>query len=115
MSPGRLSLRGRGGGADSGDVNQAEIGQKERRVERVQFETDRQRIVGDVTLPPEGYQSRFSDALNRPDVTFIPLVNAEVSSLMGGDAVERLPFIVLGKSHVRIAYPIDSGQQQRRD
>jgi uncharacterized protein DUF6812 len=95
-------------------VNQAEIGQKERRVERVQFETDRHRIVGDVTLPPEGYQSRFSDSLNRPDVTFIPIVNAEISSLMGGD-VERLPFIVISKSHVRVAFPLDSGQQQRRD
>jgi hypothetical protein len=95
-------------------VNQAELGQRERRVERVQFETDRQRIVGDVTLPPEGYQSRFSDSLNRPDVTFIPLVNAEVSSLAGGD-VEHLPFIVVCKSHVRIAYPLNSGQPQRRD
>jgi uncharacterized protein DUF6812 len=95
-------------------VNQADIGQKEQWVERVQFETDRQRIVGDVMLPPEGYQSRFSDSLNRPDVLFIPLVNVEVSSLMGGD-VERLPFIVVCKSHVRIAYPIDSEQQQRRD
>jgi len=90
-------------------VNHAEIGQKERRVERVQLETDRQRIVGDVTLPPEGYQSRFSDALNRPDVTFIPLVNAEISSLMGGD-VERKPFIVVCKSHVRIAFPLEPGQ-----
>lgn len=80
--------------------------QKERRVERVQFETDRQRIVGDVTLPPEGYQSRFSDSLNRVDITFIPLVNAEVSSLMGGD-VERLPFMVLSKSHVRVAFPVE--------
>ena len=95
-------------------MNHAEIGQKERRVERVQFETDRQRIVGDVTLPPEGYQSRFSDSLNRPEVTFIPLVNAEISSLMGGD-VEHMPFLVLCKSHVRIAYPLNSGQQQRRD
>jgi hypothetical protein len=95
-------------------VNHAEIGQKERRVERVQFETDRQRIVGDVTLPPEGYQSRFSDSLNRPEVTFIPLVNAELSSLMGGD-VEHMPFLVLCKTHVRIAYPVNSGQQQRRD
>jgi hypothetical protein len=72
----------------------------------VQFETDRQRIVGDVTLPLAGYQSRFSDALNRPDVIFIPLVNAEVSSLTGGD-VERLPFLVLSKSHVRVAFPVD--------
>jgi hypothetical protein len=82
-----------------------DLGQKERRVERVQFETDRQRIVGDVTLPPEGYQSRFSDSLNRVDIIFIPLVNAEVSSLMGGD-VEHLPFMVLSKSHVRVAFPV---------
>jgi hypothetical protein len=88
-------------------VNRPEIGQKDRRVERVLFETDRQRIVGDVTLPPEGYQSRFSDSLNRPDVTFIPVVNAEVSSLMGGD-VERRPFVVVCKTHVRIAYPLDA-------
>ncbi len=94
-------------------MNHAEIGQKERRVERVQLETDRQRIVGDVTLPPEGYQSRFSDALNRPDVTFIPLVNAEISSLMGGD-VERKPFIVVCKSHVRIAFPLEPGQPPRQ-
>jgi hypothetical protein len=94
-------------------VDRAEIGQKDRRVERVQFETDRQRIVGDVTLPPEGYQSRFSDSLNRPDVTFIPVVNVEISSIMGGD-IERRPFVVICKSHVRIAFPVDSGQQQRR-
>jgi len=86
------------------------MGQKERRVERVQFETDRQRIVGDVTLPPEGYQSRFSDALNRPEVMFIPLVNAEISSLMGGD-VERRPFIVVCKSHIRVAFPLDSSSR----
>jgi len=88
-------------------VNRPEIGQNDRRVERIQFETDRQRIVGDVTLPPEGYQSRFSDSLNRPDVTFIPVVNAEISSLMGGD-IERRPFVVVCKSHIRLAYPLDA-------
>jgi len=77
----------------------------------VQFETDRQRIVGDVTLPPEGYQSRFSDSLNRPDVTFIPLVNAEVSSIMGGD-VEHFAFLVVCKSHVRVAFPLESAQRR---
>jgi hypothetical protein len=87
-----------------------EMEQKERRVERIQFETDRQRIIGDVTLPPEGYQSRFSDSLNRVDVMFIPLVNAEVSSIMGGD-VEKLPFMVISKTHVRLAFPIDTAQQ----
>ena len=112
MSPGRVSLTPAGCPVDSADVNRAEIGQKERRVERVYMETDRQRIVGDITLPPEGYQSRFSDSLNRVDIMFIPLVNAEISSIMGGD-VEKLPFMVVSKSHVRVAFPIEAAQQPR--
>ena len=74
----------------------------------MQLETDRQRIVGDVTLPPKGYQSRFSDSLNRPDVSFIALVDVEISSIMGGD-LERLPFLVVNKQHVRVAFPVGSG------
>lgn len=77
-----------------------------RRRERVVFETDRHLVVGDVTLPPEGYQSRFSDAVNRPDVTFIPLLNVEITPLAGGEALRR-DFIVLAKEHVRLAYPVD--------
>jgi len=76
-----------------------------RRRERVVFETDRSVVVGDVTLPPEGYQSRFSDAVNRGDVAFIPLIDVEISPLDGGEA-ERREFIVLAKEHVRIAYPL---------
>ena len=56
----------------------------ERRVERVRFETDRHVVIGDVTLPPEGYQSRFSDSLNRPDIDFVPVVNVEITPLDGG-------------------------------
>lgn len=78
--------------------------QIERRIERAVFETDRQLIVGDVTLPPAGYQSRFSDSLNRDDLDFIPLTNVEITSLIDGKVSER-PFIVLAKRHVRIAYP----------
>ncbi len=77
-----------------------------RRRERVVFETDRHLVVGDVTLPPEGYQSRFSDAVNRPDVAFIPLLNVEITPLGGGEA-KLLGFIVLGKEHIRLAYPLD--------
>jgi hypothetical protein len=76
----------------------------ERRTERAVFETDRQLIVGDVTLPPAGYQSRFSDSLNRDDLDFIPLTNVEITSLVDGRVSER-PFVVLHKRHVRIAYP----------
>ncbi|HET7574228.1 MAG TPA: hypothetical protein VFJ99_03845, partial [Solirubrobacterales bacterium] len=62
-----------------------------RRRERVVFETDRHMIVGDITLPPEGYQSRFSDAVNRGDVAFIPLLDVEISPL-GGGMTERHGF-----------------------
>lgn len=84
---------------DSGD-------QIERRVERAAFETDRQLVVGDVTLPPAGYQSRFSDSLNRGDLEFVPLTNVEVTSLIDGSVSQR-PFVVISKSHIRLAYPVD--------
>jgi hypothetical protein len=87
---------------DSGD-------QIERRVERAAFETDRHLVIGDVTLPPAGYQSRFSDSLNRGDLEFVPLTNVEVRSLVDGSVSQR-PFLALSKSHIRIAYPIDDVQ-----
>ncbi len=74
------------------------------RIERAVFETDRQLIVGDVTLPSEGYQSRFSDSLNRGDHDFIPLTNVEITSLDTGEVSER-PFVVVAKAHIRIAFP----------
>jgi hypothetical protein len=79
--------------------------QIERRVERASFETDRQLIVGDVTLPPTGYQSRFSDLLNRTDVEFLPLTNVQITSLEDGRVSER-PFVALCKRHIRLAFPI---------
>ena len=77
--------------------------------ERVRFETDRHMVVGDVTLPPEGYQSRFSDAINRGDIAFIPLIDVEITPLEGGVS-ERREFVVLAKAHVRVAYPISAGE-----
>jgi hypothetical protein len=79
----------------------------ERRVERAAFETDNHLIVGDITLPPAGYQSRFSDSLNRGDLEFVPLTNVEITSLSDGIVHER-PFIVLSKSHIRFAYPLSA-------
>ncbi|MEX2106535.1 MAG: hypothetical protein WD810_06515 [Solirubrobacterales bacterium] len=79
--------------------------QIERRVERAAFETDRQVLVGDVTLPPAGYQSRFSDLLNRGDVEFVALTNVEITSLVDGRVIER-PFVAVAKSHVRFAYTV---------
>ena len=49
-----------------------------------------------MTLPPAGYQSRFSDSLNRGDLEFVPLTNVEITSLVDGKVSER-PFVVLSK------------------
>jgi hypothetical protein len=73
------------------------------RRERVVLETERYRIVGDVTLPAEGFHSRLSDLLNREGVEFIPLVNAVVSGRGGEPPVERA-FIAVARDHVQVAY-----------
>ena len=78
----------------------------ETRVERVVLETPKHRIVGDLTLPREGYRSRLSDFLNRGDLEFIPLVNAEIFSGDGGEADAR-SFLAVARSHVQLAYPFE--------
>jgi len=75
------------------------------RVERIVLETADQRIVGDLTLPREGYRSRLSDYLNQGDLDFIPLTDVELSSLDGATATER-EFVAVARSHVRFAYPL---------
>jgi hypothetical protein len=77
-----------------------------RRVARAAFETDRLLVVGDVTLPPEGYQSRFSDSLNRAELEFIPLTNCDVTSLADGQQRHQ-DFLMLSKRHIRVSYPVE--------
>jgi uncharacterized protein DUF6812 len=74
----------------------------ESRVERIVLETDRHRIVGDLTLPREGYRSRLSDYLNSGDLDFIPLVNAELTPL-NGDPPETRDFVAVARMHVQLA------------
>jgi hypothetical protein len=85
---------------------QTDEGRDRRRVERAVFETDRQLIEGDLTLPPAGYQSRFSDSLNRGEFEFVPLTNVQVTALADGK-VSSVPFLVLSKRQIRIAYPVE--------
>jgi hypothetical protein len=84
----------------------------ETRIERVVLETDRHRIVGDLTLPREGHRSRLSDFLNSGDLAFIPLVNAEIHSLNGAGDEERA-FIAVARTHVLLAYPHGEGNSER--
>lgn len=76
----------------------------ENRIERVVLETPRNRIVGDLTLPREGYRSRLTDFLNRGDVDFIPLINVEIAPIAGGEFRKR-DFIAVARTHVDLAYP----------
>jgi hypothetical protein len=76
------------------------------RVERIVLETAGQRIVGDLTMPREGYRSRLSDYLNRGDLDFIPLTNVEISAL-DGSSVEERSFVAVSRGHIRFAYPLN--------
>lgn len=77
------------------------------RIERIVLETDRYRIVGDLTLPREGYRSRLSDYLNRGDMAFIPLANVVIGPLGSGGRGEWRDFIAVARPHVLLAYPAD--------
>ena len=82
----------------------------ETRVERVVLETAQQKIIGDLTLPREGYRSRLSDFLNRGDLDFIPLANAEITPLNGaqpGPEGGTRSFIAVARTHVQLAYPFE--------
>lgn len=75
------------------------------RMERIVLETDRHRIVADLTLPKEGYRSRLSDYLNRGDLDFVPLVNASITPIdSSGEAGEEREFIVVARRQIRLAY-----------
>lgn len=75
----------------------------EARRERVLLETERYTIVGDVTLPAEGYHSRLSDMLNREGMEFIPMLDVTITSRNGERPVQR-PFIAVARDHVQVAY-----------
>jgi hypothetical protein len=81
----------------------------DQRDERVIIETDRHRIVGNLSLPADGYRSRLTDYLNASERLFLALTDVEVSSLDGVPRVEKRDFIVLSLRHVVLAMPAEPG------
>lgn len=75
------------------------------RAQRVVFETDRNRIVGDLTMPEEGYRSRLSDILNRQGLAFVALTGAEVAPLVGGPSRTHA-FLAVARDHIQLAYEL---------
>src|SRR3954452_21810861 len=59
------------------------------RRERVVLETERYTIIGEVTLPAEGFHSRLSDLLNREGIQFIALLDATSAPRNDGPPVHR--------------------------
>ena len=75
------------------------------RVERIVLETEDHRIVGDLSLPKDGYLSRLSDYLNRDELIFVPLTNAVVMPRDGSGQGEDREFLAVGRVHIHLAYP----------
>jgi len=73
---------------------------------RVVLETDRHRIIGEMTLPAEGYRSRLSDYLNQGELGFVALTNATVIEHLRSGATDASEheFIAVGTRHVLLAY-----------
>ena len=77
----------------------------ELRLERVVVETDRYRVEGDVRLPQEGYRSRISDYINRPEQEFLTLINVELRSIDGSGRDWDTPVFMLARRHIRLIVP----------
>lgn len=74
------------------------------RKERVVVETDRYRVSGLMTLPAEGFRSRLSDHVNRGELAFFTLEDAELTPLDGREPW-RTPILMLARAHVRLVLP----------
>jgi hypothetical protein len=77
----------------------------ELRLERVVVETDRYRVEGDVRLPQEGYRSRISDYINRPEQEFLTLINVELRAIDGSGRDWDTPVLMLARRHIRLIVP----------
>jgi hypothetical protein len=74
------------------------------RKEKVVVETDRYRVTGSMTLPADGFRSRLSDHVNRDDLTFFTIEDAELVALDGGEA-RTVPVVMLARAHARLVIP----------
>lgn len=77
-------------------------GGMDHRRERIRVETERHRIVGELTLARDGYRSRVSDVLNAPERDFLTLTEVSVEPLAGGPR-ELYPYLTLARRHIVFA------------
>lgn len=77
-----------------------------KRTERVGVETATHSVTGTVTLPVDGYRARFSDYLNRQDIEYISLTDAQKTPLGGGPA-ESHAFLAVARKAVVFGYTLE--------
>ena len=78
---------------------------QQQRQERIELETARHRITGNVTLAQNGFRSRVSDLLNAGEREFIALTDVRVEPLDGGEASSR-EFIAVSRQHIVYVSPV---------
>ena len=81
---------------------------QQQRTERVELETPRYRITGDVTLAANGFRSRVSDLLNASERDFLSLTEVEITPLDGGEPVRR-EFVAVSRQHIVFVTPLPDG------
>ena len=79
---------------------------QQQRTERVELETTRHRITGDVTLAANGFRSRISDLLNASEREFLALTDVTLEPLNGGEPTHR-PFVAVSRQHIVFVTPAD--------
>lgn len=75
------------------------------RNERVVIETDRYRIVGDLTLPRTGYRSRMTDFLNASERDFIALTDVVLEAIDESEGKVRREFMAISRRHIVVVMP----------
>lgn len=83
-----------------------ETAQGSRKFKRVTVETSTHAIHGMVTLPMDGYRARFSDLLNRQDLDYLSLSEAEKVPLDGGIGT-RHSYLAVARSAILFGYPVE--------
>jgi hypothetical protein len=96
-------------------VRPADDSDVEHRRQRILLETERHRIRGTVHLSRDGYRSRITDLLNASERDFLPLTDATVEALDGGEGPQTHAFMAVQRSHVVFVVPLDPEAIERED
>ncbi len=76
----------------------------QQRQQRIELETPRHRISGELTLAASGFRSRISEVLNATEREFLALTDVTLQPLDGGPAEHR-EFVAVSRAHVVFVTP----------